>query len=80
MKVHRIVCFIVDLDGLGSEGVIEQLELTQYGNHAPAPRIVNIQSAEIEWSDDHPLNSVPSSRSARQAYENLFNRKDEWTV
>ena len=60
VKVHRIVCFIVD--------------------HVPAPRVVSIDSAEIEWGDDHPINSAPSSRRAKQAYENLFNRKGEWTV
>jgi hypothetical protein len=75
-KVHRIVCFIVDHDRLGVEGVIAQLENTRYANHAPNPTVVRVDTRTVEWDDSHPLNQ---GSTQKDAYEALFDVECEWT-
>lgn len=68
-RVYRVELFIFEDDNLGAAGVKEVLENTRYPNHCMAPSVVQIETREIEWSDDHPLNRRDTFRAA---YEKLF--------
>lgn len=57
MKVHKVTLLVIDTDDIGAAGVKEVLENTRYPNHCIGPRIMQIQTREVEWSDDHPLNN-----------------------
>ena len=63
-KVHRLVVCIIDHDNLGPEQVAEVLENARYPNRCINPDVVSIETAEVEWSDDHPLNMRGTSKAA----------------
>lgn len=52
-KVYAVVLLVVDHDNLGECGVCEALENTRY---LVAPSVMAIETREVEWRDDHPLN------------------------
>lgn len=56
-KIHKITLLVVDHDGLSADQVREVLEGTRYPNHCIAPRVMGSKTREVEWSDEHPLNS-----------------------
>lgn len=67
-KVHLVTLVIVDHDEMGAEEVKHVLEHTRYPNHCFAGMgVMEIRTGEVEWSDDHPLNSGPSRRAAAVA-------------
>lgn len=64
MKVHRVVISVIDHDGLGADGVRQEIENVRYPNRCISPSVESIETAEIgEWSDEHPLNNRDTSRS-----------------
>ncbi len=72
IQVHRIVLLVVDHDGLGSEEASEILENNRYPNHCMYPRVIGVETAEVEWSDEHPLNR---SGDITQAIVDTFGAK-----
>jgi hypothetical protein len=60
MKVHKITVLVVDSDGLGADNVKIELENANYPNDCIYPKVVEIDTREVEWSDDHPLNHAYS--------------------
>jgi hypothetical protein len=68
-KVHRVVLLIVDTDNIGADEVREVLENTKYPNHCIGPQVMGIETVNVEWSDDHPLNR---RESQREAFDRLF--------
>ena len=68
-KVHRLEVMVIDLEGLGAQGVKDALENTSYPNHCIYPEVIAIDTREIEWSDNHPLNN---SYTYLEAYRELF--------
>lgn len=58
VKVHRVVLLVVDHDNVGASRIDSVLESTRYPNRCIAPRVVRVETREIEWSDAHPLNST----------------------
>lgn len=68
VKVHKVELLVVDMDGLGAEEVGEVLENARYPNHCIGPTVQAIETREVEWSDDHPLNGP----NAYDAYVALF--------
>jgi hypothetical protein len=68
-KVHKVTLLIVDSDGLGAEGVTEVLENARYPNDCIGPQVVEIDTREVEWSDEHPLNA---GHTWRAAFATLF--------
>lgn len=68
-KVHKITLLVVDTDDLGADNVREVLENARYPNHCIGPSVMDIQTREVEWSDDHPLNKRVTVRSE---FERLF--------
>jgi len=47
---------IVDFDDIGADRVIENIECVNYPNDCISPRVATIETTEVDWSDDHPLN------------------------
>ena len=56
MKVFKIEVLVIDFDEVGKEEITYLIENTRYPNHCMSPSVKNIESREITWSDDHPLN------------------------
>ena len=64
MKVHRIVLYVIDFEGLGADNVCTELKETSYANDCISPKILDVQTRDIgEWSDDHPLNKTSTVTS-----------------
>jgi hypothetical protein len=75
-KVHLITLYAVDYDGIGAEGVKDELENANYGNDCITPEVLTIETREVAWSDDHPIN-LRGTR--KQALKYLFGRDyDAW--
>lgn len=70
-KVYKIELMIIDHDGLGPEEVQTVLEEQHYPNRCIAPQVVSLQSAEVEWDDDHPLNKT---KTWEEAFNKLFSK------
>ncbi len=68
-RVHKIILLVVDFDDLGADGVTQVLESTKYPNHCIHPDVMSIETREVEWDDDHPLNKRDTHESA---VEELF--------
>lgn len=68
-QVHKIVLMVVDHDRIGAERVKQVLEDTHYPNHCIAPTVMDIQSKEVSWSDNHALNQTSLMH---QAFARLF--------
>lgn len=71
MKVHRVTLIVVDTDDLGALDVKEVLEETKYPNHCIGPSVMQVDTVEVEWSDDHPLNHRDTMRAE---FERLFTK------
>ncbi len=72
MKVFKIEIMVIDFDGLGEDGVKNEIENVNYPNDCMSPEVKSIKSEDVEWSDDHPLNLHETSK---QAYIDLFANK-----
>ena len=70
-KVYKVELMIIDHDGIGADQVRVVLENQRYPNHCISPEVANVEEREVEWSDEHPLNS---RRTWRAAFEALFER------
>jgi hypothetical protein len=73
MKIHKVTVLVVDFDGLGAAGVKTEIENTNYPNDCISPTVVEIDTCEVEWSDDHPLNNF---RTLHAEFRRLFGSKD----
>lgn len=72
MKVHRVTLLVVDFDDLGAIDVKDVLEETKYPNHCIGPIVMHVDTVEVEWSDEHPLNDCDTTRAE---FERLFDTK-----
>lgn len=55
-QVHRVVLCIVDHDQLGPDGVKDVIETERWPNDCIGPNVESVETVEVEWSDEHPLN------------------------
>jgi hypothetical protein len=69
MKVFKIELLVIDFDGLGEDGVRDALENARYPNRCISPDVKAIDTRDVEWSDDHPLNK---RTTADAEYRRLF--------
>ena len=70
MKAYKLEILIIDFDGLGSKGIIEELENTRFANDCINPKVMDIEERDIgEWHDEHPLNS---SLLTKEEYKKLW--------
>ncbi|MFQ3209148.1 MAG: hypothetical protein ACI9HU_000632 [Colwellia sp.] len=65
MKVYKMEVMVLDFEGDSEEDIKALLSNSKY-IHA---KIMRSEIAEIEWSDDHPLNHCGTSA---RAYQDLF--------
>ena len=72
-QVHKVTLLIVDHDELGPEEVSDTIECTHYPNRCIAPQVMDIETREIEWTDEHPLNLIDRAQ-VRAEYERLFGK------
>lgn len=75
MKIHRVVLFVIDFDGLGAEGVRAEVARVRYPNDCVSPKVMSVETWDIgEWHDDHPLNLF------HDAEKGLFSTPPESTL
>lgn len=60
-KVYRVVVMVVDHDGLGRDGVIQELENARFPNDCLRPRVAQVDERDVAWNDEHPLNQSERS-------------------
>ena len=53
-QVHLVTLMVVDTDDMGADEVRALLEHAKY----VSPSVLEIRTAEVDWSDDHPLNKA----------------------
>lgn len=71
-KVHKVTLIIIDDEQLGEEEISAIIENQKYPNHCISPLVYSIDTKEIEWNDDHPLNKKDTYKIA---FKNLFNKE-----
>jgi hypothetical protein len=57
-KVHKVILLIVDHDDVGSviKHLVDVIEDVRYPNRCIHPRVMQVETREVEWTDEHPLN------------------------
>jgi hypothetical protein len=57
MKAHILTVVVIDFNELGAEGVVEDLQSTNFANDCIRPKVGKVETFELgEWEDGHPLN------------------------
>lgn len=63
-NVYIVAIAIIDHDQLGEEEIKSVLENTKYPNYCINPKVLEVNSQSVDWSDDHPLNNRDTSLAA----------------
>lgn len=71
-RVYKIELLVVDHDGLGESNLTDVIEHARYPNWCISPVVMAINSHEVEWDDNHPLNN---RTTMRDAYDDLFGKE-----
>jgi hypothetical protein len=71
-QVYKLEVLVIDHDGLGPTEIAEVLENANYPNDCVSPKVMSIQSREVDWSDEHPLNKRTTIVTT---YKELFDGK-----
>ena len=71
MRIYKIEVMVIDFDDVGMDVVRDTLENTTYPNRCISPRVKRIQTREVEWRDEHPLNNC---KTENEEYYRLFGR------
>jgi hypothetical protein len=72
VEILKVSVMVVNHDGLSKEELAGVIEHTHYPNDAISPRVSRIDSREVEWTDDHPLNH---KKLWKQAFRKLFRKE-----
>ena len=59
---------MIDHDELGEDGLRRVIEGTKYPNWCIHPKVIESESRDVEWDDDHPLNQT----GWRETFEAMF--------
>lgn len=70
-EVHKVTILVVDHDGLGAKGVKDEFENTSYANHCMNPKVKQVETRTVPYTDAHPLNSNLQEKHAPE-YNRLF--------
>ena len=73
VDVHKVTLLIVDHDGVGANEVSDLIEMQKFPNWCISPNVMDIQTRQIEWSDDHPLNCTGSE----DEFKRMFAEEDK---
>jgi hypothetical protein len=68
-QVHKLTVLVVDHDDLGGVDVRDVIEDTRYPNSCIYPQVMSVETRDVEWSDDHPLNKTATQAAA---FDELF--------
>ena len=64
MKAYKIEILVIDFDGLGKDGIEQEINNVRYPNDCLSLDVKNIIEKDIgEWHDDHPLNNGETYQS-----------------
>lgn len=69
VKVHKVEIMIIDHDQLGAEGVRDVIMNQVWPNDCIMPKVTSVESQDVEYHDQHPLNI---GLLWRDAYAKLF--------
>lgn len=72
MKVHKVTLLVIDHNDVGADDVATTLENTNYPADCISPRVVSVETAEVAWQDDDPLNH---RQAHREAFAALFGKQ-----
>lgn len=56
MKVFKITLMVIDFDEVEDE-IASIIENTKFPNRCISPEVTKIESRDVEWTDEHPLNN-----------------------
>lgn len=70
-KVVKVELLIVNFDELSEEEIKCVLENARYPNHCIGPSVMAMETKEVDWNDDHPLNM---KKTKEEEYNRLFNQ------
>jgi hypothetical protein len=70
LKIHKVELYIVDHDEVGAHDIEMVMEQVNYPNDCITPHIISIKTAEIDYTDEHPLNY--SDGREVEAFNKLF--------
>jgi hypothetical protein len=73
MKVYKIELMVIDFDEVGEE-IKDIIENQKYPNYCIAPSVASMESREIEWSDEHPINK---GKTWKDEFKKLFEDEDQ---
>ena len=68
MNVYKIELLVLDIDEVGIEDVKTALENQEH----LCCSVMSIETREVNWSDEHPLNIITTQETA---YTALFNKE-----
>ncbi len=71
VKVHKLTVLVVNHDDLDDEALKDNLESANFANDCMLPSVMGIETQEVEWYDDHPLNNT---KTADYVFANMFRR------
>ena len=69
MEVHRVEVLVIDGDEVGADGVKQIIENTKYPNWCIDPLVMSIETRQVDFHDDHPLNKMDTFE---EAYRQIF--------
>jgi hypothetical protein len=69
VRVFKVELMVVDFEDLGEDGVRSMIENTRYPKRCISPGVSGMDSREVEWEDDGPLNN---NKQWNRAFRELF--------
>lgn len=73
-KTYLVTLLVVDHDDLGEGETRGVIEHTKYPNYCIHPRVLEMRTQEVLWTDDHPLNGSGWEKAAKD----LFAEESTW--
>ncbi len=69
IKAYKIEILVLDFEDSGEESIRDLVERSRHLN----AKVMSLKSADVDWSDEHPLNKCGTSS---RAYQDLFPAND----
>jgi hypothetical protein len=58
--VYKMTIMVIDFENMGEDGIKQVIEGCKYA----CPDVLQSESRDVEWIDEHPLNNSTKSREA----------------
>ena len=69
LNVYRVEVMVIDHDEVGPEGVKAAIENARYPNRCIHPEVMGIETRQVDWHEQHPLNL---NTQMKDAFRKLF--------